>query len=94
MLCKKAKRLQLQSFGGVCAAGADGQRMRDERQTSGAAGRLRCRTVCAEQKNKAADGSLVSYLYLVLYTLSSPVFSGLGDFWGEKSSRGVWGEAP
>ena len=45
-------------------------------------------------KSKAADGSLVRYLCLIVYTLSSSVFSGLGDFWGEKSSSGVWGEAP
>ncbi len=45
-------------------------------------------------KSEAADGSLVRYLCLIVYTLSSSFFSGLGDFWGEKSSSGVWGEAP
>ena len=57
-------------------------------------GRLRCRTVCAKRKNKAADGSLVRYLHLMIPNLFSPVFSGLGDFFPKKSSSGVWGGAP
>ena len=42
----------------VYVAGADGQRMRDERQTSGAAGRLRCRTVCTKHKTRLPTAAL------------------------------------
>ena len=52
MLCKKTKSLQFQSFDGVCAAGADGRRMRDERQTSGAAGRRGGRGAVLSAPNK------------------------------------------
>ena len=99
--CERRMRVRGAAGAGVTAgavdvyvAGEDGQRMRDERQTSGAAGRLRCRTVCTKHKTRLPYGSLVRYLCLIVYTLSSSFFSGLVDFWGEKSSSGVWGEAP
>ena len=99
----KTKVLQFQNFGGEtsgffarcghgcrCGRVADAGRTADE--WGSGAGAVPC---CLHRtKSKAADGSLVRYLCLIVYTLSSSVFSGLGDFWGEKSSSGVWGEAP
>ncbi len=75
-------------------AGADGRRMRTNGRRVGQRGGCGAVLSAPSKKNKAAVGSLVRYLCLIVYTLSSSVFSGLGDFWGEKSSCGVWGEAP
>ena len=60
MLCKKTKSLQLQSFGGVCAAGAGGTA--DKRGI----GAVAARTVRAEQKARLPCGSLAHYLRLIV----------------------------
>ena len=80
MLCKITKSLLFQNFGGETSSAGDVLAV--------------CGVLSAPSKKQGCDGSLARYLNLIVSNLFSLVFSGLGDFWGEKSSSGVWGEAP
>ena len=56
---------------------------------------MRCRTVCAEQKNKAADGSLIRYLYLIgINPIKSGFFGFLGSFFPKKLPKWGMGRSP
>ena len=76
MLCKETKNQRFQSFGGETreffarraarARGAERGAQRSRAETDEHRARRSCGAACAKRQNKAAKGSLVRYLYLIV----------------------------